>query len=273
MKNFLAYVALFGLLVAPAFADDFKISQLPVPSTGSTSLTNGDVVPANRGGNTYQLRSAFGGTCPTNQFVAMITPQGQAACANVAAAQVTGLGTAAQANTGTSGATVPYLSGNNTWGGTQNFGTATATTQSANDNSTKLATDNYVDSLAFTTKVSWTPALKFNALATGITGSETGTYIKVGKFIVAEGTVVLTSKGSSTGNATITGLPFTANSSGACAFEKWANMSVSTSVVSGLISGTTMTIFLSGATSMANAVDTNFTNTTNLNFTCTYIAS
>jgi hypothetical protein len=38
-----------------------------------------------------------------------------------------GLGTAATQNTGTSGATIPFLSGTNSWGGTQTFGAVTVT--------------------------------------------------------------------------------------------------------------------------------------------------
>lgn len=55
------------------------------------------------------------------------------------------LGTAAAANTGTSGATVPLLNAANTWGAAQALGSSTATTQSPDDGSTKLATTAYVD--------------------------------------------------------------------------------------------------------------------------------
>ena len=55
------------------------------------------------------------------------------------------LGTAAAANTGTSGATVPLLNTANTWAAAQALGSSTATTQSADDGSTKVATTAYVD--------------------------------------------------------------------------------------------------------------------------------
>ena len=57
------------------------------------------------------------------------------------------LGTAAAANTGTSGATVPLLNTANTWAAAQALGSSTATTQSADDGSTKVATTAYVDRL------------------------------------------------------------------------------------------------------------------------------
>jgi hypothetical protein len=56
----------------------------------------------------------------------------------------TALGTAATANTGTSGANVPLLNVANTWGAAQALGSSTATTQTAGDNSTKVATTAYV---------------------------------------------------------------------------------------------------------------------------------
>ncbi len=56
----------------------------------------------------------------------------------------------------------------------------------------------------------WTPGLSFNGVSTGITyGSPTlGRYTKIGRTVHAKGSVVLTSKGSATGPATLTGLPF-----------------------------------------------------------------
>lgn len=59
----------------------------------------------------------------------------------------TTVGTAATQNTGTSGANVPLLNGANTWGAAQALGSSTATTQAANDNSTKVATTAYADRL------------------------------------------------------------------------------------------------------------------------------
>ena len=56
----------------------------------------------------------------------------------------------------------------------------------------------------------WTPTLTFGGGSTGITYSfQNGRYIKIGKFVALSGLIVLTSKGSSTGNAVLTGLPFT----------------------------------------------------------------
>jgi hypothetical protein len=59
----------------------------------------------------------------------------------------------------------------------------------------------------------WTPGIKFGSGTTGITYSSpvTGFYIKIGRLVYAFTRMVFTSKGSSSGVAVITGLPFTAD--------------------------------------------------------------
>jgi len=56
----------------------------------------------------------------------------------------------------------------------------------------------------------WTPTLTFGASGnTGITYSaQVGTYTKIGRYVSCQGRFTLTSKGSSSGNARIHGLPF-----------------------------------------------------------------
>lgn len=62
----------------------------------------------------------------------------------------------------------------------------------------------------------WTPGLTFGGAVTGIVyGSPTqGRYTKIGRTVFAIGSVVLTSKGSATGAALLTGLPFAAANDG-----------------------------------------------------------
>ena len=63
----------------------------------------------------------------------------------------------------------------------------------------------------------WTPSISFNDGTTGITydtaGADAtgGTYTKIGRQVTVHGTIKLTSKGSSTGDARIHGLPFTSS--------------------------------------------------------------
>jgi len=56
----------------------------------------------------------------------------------------------------------------------------------------------------------WTMGVAFGGNAVGVTTSRnTGTYTKIGRQVTVNGYLTLTSKGSSTGQAKITGLPFT----------------------------------------------------------------
>lgn len=59
----------------------------------------------------------------------------------------------------------------------------------------------------------WTPDLKFGANTAG-TQSNSGYYLKAAGLMAIVGTVTLTSKGVNTGDATITGLPFSITGSG-----------------------------------------------------------
>jgi hypothetical protein len=62
----------------------------------------------------------------------------------------------------------------------------------------------------------FTPVLKFGGVTTGITYDSTpiGYYTKIGNLVTATGKFTLTSKGSSVGDTTITGLPFIINDGG-----------------------------------------------------------
>ena len=56
----------------------------------------------------------------------------------------------------------------------------------------------------------WTIGISFGGASVGVTTLyNTGTYTKIGRQVTVNGRLSLTSKGSSTGNAAITGLPFT----------------------------------------------------------------
>jgi hypothetical protein len=55
----------------------------------------------------------------------------------------------------------------------------------------------------------WTMGISFGGASAGVTTSaNTGTYTKIGRQVTVNGYIELTSKGSSTGSARITGLPF-----------------------------------------------------------------
>jgi hypothetical protein len=65
----------------------------------------------------------------------------------------------------------------------------------------------------------WTPAVTFGGAAVGVTygASNAGQYVKVGRMMTVCGILELTSKGSSTGNISITGLPVAGNIFGGAA--------------------------------------------------------
>lgn len=66
-------------------------------------------------------------TCAASNWARVIAATGAATCSQPANTDITGLGTASTVNTGTSGATIPLLSGTNTWGAAQTVnGTLTA---------------------------------------------------------------------------------------------------------------------------------------------------
>ena len=58
----------------------------------------------------------------------------------------------------------------------------------------------------------WTPAIGFGGDAVGVAYGDSlgGSYVKIGRFVWVHGRIHITDKGSSTGNATIRNLPFTA---------------------------------------------------------------
>jgi hypothetical protein len=60
----------------------------------------------------------------------------------------------------------------------------------------------------------WTMGITFGGASVGVTYSiNTGTYTKIGRQVTVNGVLVLTSKGSSSGDAFVTGLPFTITNS------------------------------------------------------------
>lgn len=61
-----------------------------------------------------------------------------------------------------------------------------------------------------TEESTWTPVLEFGGNSVGVTyNQQEGLYIKIGNVVIVNGYIWLTAKGASTGNATISGLPFT----------------------------------------------------------------
>jgi hypothetical protein len=133
-----------------------------------------------------------------------------------------------------------------------------------------------IGDLANTASTAWSPVLKFGGANTGMVTTNAGFYCRIGPLIIANFSLLLTAKGSSTGQATITGLPFAdaTGNGGNCAISVFTNLSGLTGAPNGRITLNGSTIILQ-QTSAANSVDltdASFTNTTNLYGTATYLA-
>ena len=128
-------------------------------------------------------------------------------------------------------------------------------------------------SITYVQAGSFTPGIAFGGGATGITyTTQTGTYTQIGNVILFSIVIVLSNVGSSTGNATITGLPVACASNNQRAFiAQTQNFTYSASYINlswVTVSGTT-TFALQQFSNLANqtqAINTNFANNTNLRF-------
>lgn len=112
----------------------------------------------------------------------------------------------------------------------------------------------------------WTPALTFGGGATGLTySSRTGVYTKIGNLVFAALNIALSAKGSSTGVAIISGLPFTVQGvAPSVVFSNYSGMAGLTTFV-GVASVTTVVLQNTGAASTAQLTEANFTNTSYFN--------
>lgn len=124
---------------------------------------------------------------------------------------------------------------------------------------------------------SWTPALAFGGGTTGIAYTyQVGTYVKVGQQVTINGHITLSSKGSSTGAATLTGLPFSTDSTGnsywviSVAYSYGMNAFTHPLIVLIGAGGTSGTFYQNGTYSAIN--NTHFQNTSQLIFQLTYRA-
>lgn len=111
----------------------------------------------------------------------------------------------------------------------------------------------------------WTPTLLFGGASTGIAYiTQTGSYVKVGQNVAAWFRINLSSKGSATGGATITGWPFSASVNTSAVFGTFYNNMASMSGLLASLSATTATLRTNGAASAAGINDTNFNNNSDL---------
>lgn len=124
----------------------------------------------------------------------------------------------------------------------------------------------------------WTATLAFGGGSTGLTYSvRTGYYMKVGRIVTATLYVLLTDKGSSTGNITLSGLPYTAlgNNAYAAASLHLSVVSFSGFPQAYVVTGSNFAYFGQTADSGTFSLLTNssISNNTGIIFTVTYQAA
>lgn len=123
----------------------------------------------------------------------------------------------------------------------------------------------------------WTPTITFGGNSAGQTFSSSGaTYVKVGQMVLVQMNVFFSNKGSSTGNANVTGLPFTQNGSafamGSFAADGgFSGISSNGFGIYGLVANSQLYLRYNGSSGgYAALTDTNFTNTSGMYFSVVY---
>lgn len=122
----------------------------------------------------------------------------------------------------------------------------------------------------------WTMGISFGGASVGVTYNfNTGRYTKIGRQVTAVGFLGLSSKGTSTGSATITGLPFTiASGTSNYSASNFAQMSVITYTGQmsgyGVVGNTTILLQTTNAGSLTSLSDSNFANNSEIMVTFTY---
>jgi hypothetical protein len=122
----------------------------------------------------------------------------------------------------------------------------------------------------------WTPAVKFGGASVGVTYTlQVGSYTRIGRLVFVECYFQLSSKGSSTGNATIAGIPLGTISNGAALAPvfAWSQFVTITAAPIPVISGGTIILNVDQTTGSAQLTDANFNNTTLLQFSGTYMTN
>lgn len=124
----------------------------------------------------------------------------------------------------------------------------------------------------------FTPTLSFGGASTGITYNVNrgGTFTRIGNRMMFEVRMVITSKGSATGQARISGLPYAAASSGSpsefvCTVD-YSGLSGLMGIPLGLVTvlGTSVALVQTGAAATSALADTEFTNTSDLTISGSY---
>ena len=124
---------------------------------------------------------------------------------------------------------------------------------------------------------SWTPTVSFGGSGTGITyGTQSGAYVRIGTLIYVRFRIVLTSKGSATGAATINNLPYAVASSIGTNLSAgyYSGMASIVDRIVSLMGGasTTFSLYHGGATAAVALTNANFSDTSRIDMAGMYDA-
>lgn len=115
----------------------------------------------------------------------------------------------------------------------------------------------------------WTPVLRFGGASTGITyTTQAGTYTRIGRTVTVRFEILLSSKGSATGEADITGLPFAASNLNSMAVYLYSGFLATYKSGIAYCNGTTINELATYG--LGPFTDIQFTNTSRFWATCTY---
>ncbi len=121
----------------------------------------------------------------------------------------------------------------------------------------------------------WTPNLSFSGLSVGLTySSRSGSYIKIGRIVYVNLSIVLSNKGTSTGDATIGGLPFSPISTAYLGSGDFSALPAAVTHLWGqILSGISAIYMMNGAmTAALPAQETLLNNTSTFSFSGTYLS-
>jgi len=117
----------------------------------------------------------------------------------------------------------------------------------------------------------WTPTITFGGAAVSVSyGSVVGHYTKVGRVVYISGFITLSDKGSSTGQAKVSGLPFSAGYYSGIGIAEFNNISYANNITGSLYSSDISLWEHTEAGTRTTITDGNFTDTSNMTFSATY---
>lgn len=136
-----------------------------------------------------------------------------------------------------------------------------------------------LSALSLVAATSWTPAMAFGGATTGITyTTQYGSIVKIGPIAFAFGHILLSSKGSATGSATVTGLTYTSTNASA-SFRSPADVYASPLTLTGVPhisianNATSISLLYTNAGVENALADTHFQNTTRVYFMLAYLTA